>query len=152
MTVGTFGSWVFYAIQGNFALYLQKTGVLNVPEIMNKSGAATAIIEIFKAAPLGNIFMPLMIILAILSLVTSLNSYAYTIAITTTKEITEEEEPARWLRVLWAMLLGVLAISLLNLGGLKPLQTSSLIVATPLIIIVLLLVMSGVKAMRKDFK
>ena len=47
-----------------------------------------------------------------------------------------ESEPLRWNRLFWAVALGGMAVALMYLGGLKPLQTASLIVALPLIFVI----------------
>ena len=50
----------------------------------------------------------------------------------------------------WALALGGMAVALMYLGGLKPLQTASLIVAVPLIFVIALCVWSFLRWLRED--
>jgi BCCT family betaine/carnitine transporter len=61
-----------------------------------------------------------------------------------------ESEPLRWNRLFWAVALGGMAVALMYLGGLKPLQTASLIVAVPLIFVIALSVWSFLRWLRED--
>ena len=82
---------------------------------------------------------------------TTLQASAYTIASVASKEmVAGESEPLRWNRLFWAVALGAMAVALMYLGGLRPLQTASLIVALPLIFIISLSVWSLLKWLRDD--
>jgi len=61
-----------------------------------------------------------------------------------------ESEPLRWNRLFWAIALGAMAGALMYRGGLRPLQTASLIVALPLIFVIALSVWSFVRWLRED--
>ncbi len=50
----------------------------------------------------------------------------------------------------WALALGATAVALMYLGGLKPLQTASLIVALPLIFVIALSVWSLLRWLKED--
>uniref|UniRef100_UPI0030812B14 BCCT family transporter n=1 Tax=Virgibacillus salexigens TaxID=61016 RepID=UPI0030812B14 len=64
--------------------------------------------------------------------------------------ILEQSEPARWHRLLWGILLSALAISLTIAGGLSVVQTSSVLVPVPILIMYILLPISLVRWLRQN--
>jgi BCCT family betaine/carnitine transporter len=82
---------------------------------------------------------------------TTLQASAYTIASVASRELVAgESEPLRWNRLFWAIALGGMAVALMYLGGLRPLQTASLIVALPLIFVIALSVWSFLRWLQED--
>ncbi len=81
---------------------------------------------------------------------TTYDSASYTLAAAATRTLRPDQDPARWHRVFWAFGLGVVPIALLFLGGLKSLQTASVVVSLPLLVISLLMAWSLVRALRQD--
>lgn len=156
---GTLGSWIFFAILGNYSMGLQlsnnspdlfKGPGLDVIKIFTEQGAAWAVIESIFAAPLGYILVAAFTLLAFISMVTGQTTIAFTLAAVTSKEIKEDEEPARWNSFFWALVLGAISISLLLFNALKPLQTTSIVAAFPLMIVLILVAMSFFALMKKD--
>jgi BCCT family betaine/carnitine transporter len=68
-----------------------------------------------------------------------------------TGAIKPEHEPARWLRLFWAGLLGAVAIILMFGGGLKALQTLSIITGFPIMCIFVFIVLSLFKWLKEDY-
>ena len=91
-------------------------------------------------------------VLAFIYAATTLDSAAFILASVASEEVEESGEPARWHRLFWAVALGSVALTLTYLGGLKALQTSSVITAFPIVIIVSISVVSFVKWLREDTK
>lgn len=60
------------------------------------------------------------------------------------------EDPARWHRLFWAVGLVVLPLTLMFLGGLKTIQSATLIVSLPLIFVGVLMAVSLVKQLQAD--
>jgi L-carnitine/gamma-butyrobetaine antiporter len=142
------GEMVFFGVFTNYAMFIHSQGVLKIGDIMAKYGPARAIVEIWATIPLSKVVLPVLLIYCFISTATFINGVAYTLAMVTTKEITENDEPSRLNRVVWALLLGVLAISLLLLGGLKPLQTAAVIGGLPMMIVCILIPISFFKEVK----
>jgi BCCT family betaine/carnitine transporter len=83
-------------------------------------------------------------------LATTLDSSAYTLASVATENLTGAQEPSRWHRVFWAVVLGAVALSLMSLGGLEALQTSAVVAAFPLLFVLGLMTVSFVRWLRED--
>ncbi len=148
---GSVGSWLYFGIFGGYSLNLQLSGALDVLGVMNKNGDPAAIVEILKSLPLSFLVLPFFAVLGFIFLATSLDSATYILASITTKELSAGQEPARWNRMLWGMVLAALAISLLLIGGLNVIQTSSVIVSVPVILLYGLLTASLLKWLKEDY-
>jgi BCCT family betaine/carnitine transporter len=154
LVYGSLGCWVFFAIWGGYAIHLQTSGALDVYSILKESGWSNnvTIVAILNAMPGAKyIFIPVFTILCSIFLATTLNSAAYTLSSQVTKNITGDQEPPRWNRTLWGLLLGLLALGLLSTGALKAVQLSSIIVALPLIPVLLLMIFSLMKWLNEDY-
>ncbi|WP_025026424.1 BCCT family transporter [Caldalkalibacillus mannanilyticus] len=147
---GTIGSWVFYAVLGNYAMDLHLTEKLNIMHIFSERGAEWAITEGIAAAPLGTLLLFSFVVLAFISMVTGQTTIAFTLASVTSKNLKDDEEPARWNSLFWALLLGGISVSLLLMQALKPLQTVSIVTAFPLMGVLALIVLAFFKNIEQD--
>ncbi|TPE45751.1 BCCT family transporter, partial [Amaricoccus solimangrovi] len=101
--------------------------------------------------PMPWLVIPLFILLCFVFLATTLDSAAYVLASVTTRELSGYQEPKRSIRVTWALILAGVGIALIQLGGLKPVQTSTIVVALPLIPVLVVLTLSLMRWLREDF-
>ncbi|MEA1960552.1 MAG: L-carnitine/gamma-butyrobetaine antiporter [Bacillota bacterium] len=143
------GEMIFFAVFTNYAMFIHQQGVLDVGAVMANSGTARAIVEIWATIPLSAVVLPVLLIYSFISTATFINGVAFTLAMVTTKEITEHDEPTRLNRVVWSVLLGLLAISLLLLGGLKPLQTAAVVGGLPMMVVCIIIPISFFKEVNK---
>ncbi|HSQ89682.1 BCCT family transporter, partial [Romboutsia sp.] len=151
ITWGALGSCFFFAIFGGYSLYLEKNNILNISQILNTLGSEMAIIEILKTMPFPNFITIVYGIICFIFLATTIDSSAYVLASICTKQLKGNEEPKRWNRLLWAFVFGLVAVSLVLLGGLESAQASAIIGGTPIIIIFVILVLSLKKMIREDY-
>ena len=87
-------------------------------------------------------------ILSFIFVATSLDSAAFTLAATASKNLPNDAQPHRWHRLVWAFVLAGTALSLMYLGGLKILQTASILVGFPLLFVMMLMMRSLMKDLR----
>jgi BCCT family betaine/carnitine transporter len=91
------------------------------------------------------------VVLAFIFGATTLDSSALTLASVATEEQEEAKtEPARWHRLFWAFVLAGVSLALMYLGGLKPLQTASIVVALPLMGVMVIMTMSFFRWLKQD--
>ena len=148
---GSLGCWLFFAVFGNTALHDQLHGTVPVIGIMNEVSPQAAIVAVVDALPFGTLVLILFVAMCFIYSATTLQASAYTIASVASRELVAgESEPLRWNRLFWAVVLGAMAVALMYLGGLKPLQTASLIVALPLIFVISLCVWSFLRWLKED--
>ena len=135
---GTLGSIVFFSVLGNYAIYLELNGAYPVLETMNNAGAPSAIVCAWHLAG-PKFILVLFTLVCVIFAATSYDSSSYTLAASATEELPPTQHPACWHRVFWAFLLGLLPITLVYLGGLKPLQSAVTLVSVPLFAVIVLL-------------
>ncbi len=90
-------------------------------------------------------------IAAVVFSATTYDSASYILASSATQTMPAGEDPAIWQRVFWALMLGLLPLSLLFVGGQRVVQTAALIVSLPLLGIGLLLVISLMRQLKADY-
>lgn len=135
-------------IFGGYSLYLQKMGILDVAGILESQGQSAAVAAILQTLPLPKLIMIAVCVLCFIYLATTIDSCAYVLAGTTTKSIGRKEEPARWNRICWALVFCALSVGLMIIGGLKTIQSVSIIAALPLIGVMFLLILSVIKMLK----
>lgn len=136
---GSLGSAVFYWIWGNYAVYLDTQGIVDVTGRLAAGGIPAAVAAVLDSLPAAGLVLPLFVVLCFVFLATTLDSAAYVIASVCTRDLPGDQEPARWNRLSWAGVLALVAIGLLAVGGVRAAQTSTVIVALPLIPILVIL-------------
>lgn len=146
---GTLGCCSSFMIFGGYSLYLQKHNIVDVASILQNEGQSQAIIAILRTLPFHRMIMIVVCILCFIYLATTIDSCAYVLAGTTTKSIGRKEEPACWNRILWSFVFCALSIGLMIIGGLKAVETISIVVAVPLIGVMYLLILSAVKMLKE---
>jgi BCCT family betaine/carnitine transporter len=148
---GSLGCMIFFVVLGNYALSLQLDGTYAVIDQAIEKSPSSAIAGIVALLPAGRIWLIFIALIGLIFMATTYDSASYTIAAGTTKRLSASQHPDRWQRVFWAVALGVLPISLLFVGGLRELQTASLVASLPLLVIYLLLAISIMRSLR-EFK
>lgn len=148
MFYGSLGCAMFMIILGNYGLYLQLTGTVDVVNILNNESATAAIFAILNSLPMSYAVVAVFTFLAIIFTATTFDSISYILA--SVVQIEVDDEPHRWNRLFWAFTLCLLPAILMFLGDLATLQTASIIAGAPLIIILSLMMLSVIKAARYD--
>lgn len=150
LTYGTFGCTLFYVVVGGYSVDLQINNILPVADIVNKDGVAPAILAIFKTLPLSAIVLFAVAVSGIVLLATTFDSAAYVMACATTKKLEEGQEPARNNRLFWCFAIAILPLTLLFLGGLKTMQTASVIVGLPVMFILIFMMITLIRYIAED--
>lgn len=147
---GSLGCWVFHAIFGGNALYNQINGLFDFGGVLSSSGDAAAIVGSLMVLPGSSILLILFIFVGFVYSATTIDSSAYTMASVSSKDISGDAEPAWWNRMFWALMLGGLALVVMNIGGLVPIKTTSLVVAFPILIFVMVALVSMNRWLKED--
>lgn len=148
MFYGSLGCAMFMIILGNYGLYLQMTGAVDVVGILNNESPTAAIFSILNSLPMSYVVVAVFTFLATIFTATTFDSISYILASVVQKEV--DDEPHRWNRLFWAFTLCLLPAILMFLGDLQTLQTASIIAGAPLIIILSMMMVSVIKAARYD--
>ncbi len=145
---GSLGCSIFFIVLGNYALFLELNGIYPVVQQAMEVSPSAAIAGIIELLPLGSFWLAYLAIIGLIFTATTYDSASYTLAAGATRSMTEHEHPDRWHRVFWACALGVLPVCLLLLGGLRALQTASVVASIPLLFVYILLALSTLRMLR----
>jgi len=147
---GSLGCFLFFAIFGTYVLDLDLNGIIPLSRMLQENNDTGVIVAMLNSLPMRSVLLPFFVVVSLIFQATTLDSAAYTLAAITTKREFGDEEPARWNRVLWSAVLGVLAIVLLAIGGLKVVQLSSVVVGVPVILVLVLFILSFMKWLKEE--
>ncbi len=136
---GTLGCTAFFLVLGNYAAYLELNGVVAVLDIMQSQSPPDAVVAVLTTLPGSSFLIFVFAVVCVIFAATSYDSASYTIATTVTYQIGEDQHPGRWHRVFWACFLGLLPITLIYMGGLRPLQSAVTLASVPLLVVFLLM-------------
>lgn len=151
LTATGLGVWIFFAVFGNYTLHTFINDRLpQLTDTLNNIGNASAVVQVWATLPLPKIFLFFMLLMTLLATITLLNGTAYTLAILSTKKMTGEQEPPGWNRISWVFVLGILALVLMAIGGLKAVQTSSVLVSFPMLFIFIIIIIGFFKVIKED--
>lgn len=147
---GSAGCALFFMIFGNNALYSELNGLYPVLDTMKNESPSAAILGVLMQMPLAWLILPLFIFVGFVYSGTTVDSSAYVLASVTSKNLHGNQEPTLFNRMFWAILLGGSALVLMNVGGLAPLKTASLVVGLPLVFLMGIAFFSLLKWLKED--
>lgn len=145
------GCWISMGTLGNFALDLQKSGVVDIVSILSQQGEAAAVSAIFQHMPFGQFFMGVFIVLCIIFLSTTMDSSTIAVAEMTVRHKVGTESASRGIRIIWAILACCLTFILLSIGGYKSIRLLCLLTGLPLGILACVVLVSCLKMLRADY-
>jgi BCCT family betaine/carnitine transporter len=150
MIFGSLGSWVFYMIIGNYAMYLELMGTIDFTGIMKTVNGSAAIVATLETLPLTGIVIGVFSAIAIIFAATTYDSASYTLASSATLNLKAGDDPARWHRAFWAFAFGLMPVALMYIGGLQVMQVIVLIASFPILIIGVFMSVGLVKTLKAD--
>ncbi|MBC7405281.1 MAG: BCCT family transporter [Cytophaga sp.] len=146
---GSLGAWIFYVILGNYSYWLDLNGILSVRTLIKTSGSGQAVSAVMGTLPAGQVMRFIFAVISIIFIAGTYNSKAYALAASSTKDLSVGDDPSRWNRVFWALVLGMLPIALMSIdGGIKIAMSAVLIASLPLLFISFLMSINMVKSLK----
>ena len=154
---GSIGCAITLGILGAYSIHLEYTGELAVSTILAAHGTGPTAAKVLMHLPYAKFLVPFYVTLALIFLATTLDSAAFSLAAICTKSIRGDQQPARWQRLLWALVLGGFSMSILITGGddsqsLRTVQTSAVAAGLPLLIGLFAMVLALFKSLKQDQK
>ncbi len=148
---GSLGSWLFYMVMGNYAMFLELSGQVDFTGIMKSVNGSAAIVAMLEQLPLAGGVIAVFSLISIIFAATTYDSASYTLASSATLHLKAGDDPARWHRVFWAFALGLLPVALMLLeGNLRPIQVILLVVSLPILLVGIAMSVSLVRTLRAD--
>jgi len=146
---GTLGCWVFYFVLGNYSLSLELDNIMSVTRSLSDHGMYVTVANIISTLPLGSLALAVFALVSVISVATTYDSASYTLASAATSELKEGDNPARWHRLFWAGMLGLLPIFMMFLGGLAVIRSGVLIASLPLLAVGVAMAGALTKSLRQ---
>lgn len=150
LVFGSLGCALFYMVVGNFAMHLELTGQLAVTEIVNRDGGGLAVVAILEHLPWATAAIALFAAVSLAYSATTYDAAAQALASSLTLRLREGESPARWLRVFWALAIGILPATLMYVGGIRVVQTIIVVSSLPILLICIVMTVALLKDLRSD--
>lgn len=140
-----------FVILGNYSLSFQTKGAADFIAQYQASGDLYELImNIVKTMPINGVFLVLVLVCMIAFYATSFDSIVYTAACYSYKQLGENEKPHIAIILLWCLLLIVLPIALVfSESSMNNIQSVSIISAFPIGIIMILMIWSFIKDIKK---
>ncbi|WP_409254317.1 BCCT family transporter [Bacillus sp. SCS-153A] len=125
----------WFTVVGGSGIFheMQKPG--SISNALNESGMPAAVISIMNQIPFGYALSIGFLIVTIVFVATTADSMSYTVGVA----LTGSDNPAKWIRVFWALIFGALAIVLLTIGegSIGTLQNFIVVTAVPVSLLLL---------------
>lgn len=147
LLVPTLVTFLWFSVLGGSAIYRQ---VFGAGDLVGADGSVVpenALFDLLAGLPGGVVLSVGAIVLIALFFVTSADSGALVVAMVSTGG---DPNPRTPLRVLWSVLVGLLAIALLLAGGLTALQTVAILIALPFSVVMIGMVVSTSRALHGE--
>jgi choline-glycine betaine transporter len=142
-------SWIATAILGGLGIHRYTNGEVDALAFVAEDSMAF-IPEVLSTLPFAPIVLGAFIIIAMIFMITTLDSTTYTIASYASTRDMSKSEPSKHLRLIVAAIITVLALLLLRIGGLPPLEVLSGIMGIPIILLQFLTIYAAKKMMDED--
>jgi BCCT family betaine/carnitine transporter len=147
---GSFGSWIFYMIIGNYSLFVHLSGQVDIAGLVRSVNGNAAIVAMLDTLPAASLVIGVFAIVSIVFAATTYDSASYSLASGATLHLCAGDDPARWHRVFWAFALAALPVMLMFIGGLKAMQSVLLVVSLPILVVGVVMSVALVKSLRHD--
>ncbi len=146
--VPTLFSILWFTVIGGTAIHVETSGAAPIWEAVqaNVGSGIYTILGTFPMAPLMNLVV---YVNMVIFLVTSADSASFFVAMQMSKGA---YEPTLWMKVIWGVFMGMLSVVLLVSGGLKALQTASIVAGSPFAIGIFFMMWSLLKLVRSEMK
>jgi choline-glycine betaine transporter len=112
--------WI--ATFGGTAVYFQWSGAVDVWAGIHDFGMESMVYLLLEQFPFSQMLMGLFVVTIVFSFATMTDSLVATLAIISTKGVRVGEEPPRRLKVLWGVVIGLIAYVLCICGGIEPVR------------------------------
>ncbi|MER5965814.1 BCCT family transporter [Streptomyces sp. NPDC002057] len=137
---------VWFCVMGGTAIRLESTGAADLASAID-DGAEASLFAMLEALPIGTVTSVIAMLLVMTYFVTSADSASLVMGSLTSRG---SLHPPTWLVVAWGVLMAAVAAVLLLVGGLTSLQTATILVALPFVVVMLVLCWALLRELRED--
>ncbi len=143
MIIPTLVSLVWFSVLGGTATHLQLTGQADLSQALTDTGTEGALFSLLGEFPLATLTSTLVMALIALFFISSADSASMVLGMLSQRGTIT---PSRWIVGLWGISIACVAAALTLAGGLQVMQSATILVATPFLLV---LVAIGVNLVRE---
>jgi glycine betaine transporter len=143
----TLAAFVWFSVFGGTALTLEIMQGVPIAEAVS-ADVSTALFAMFEALPMGAIMAGVATVLVLVFFVTSGDSAVLVLGMMSSQG---NENPGARVKIVWGVLISGIAISLLLAGGLKAVQTATIVFALPFALVIVLMAVALWRGVRDDW-
>lgn len=144
----TLASVIWFAIFGSMGIHLGQNGTMGQGEMQEIAAAPeSGVFSVLSHYQFGTILSVIALVLLLIFFVTSADSGTFVLAMLSSEG---NMNPPRAKKIVWSLLQSFMSIGLLVSGGLKPLQTISIVAAFPFAFVMIGACISLVKALGEE--
>tara|TARA_B100001123_G_scaffold93199_1_gene107288 strand:+ start:5359 stop:6882 length:1524 start_codon:yes stop_codon:yes gene_type:complete len=144
---GALGSWLFFMILGGYSMDLDINETLTVSQITGSTHGNLAIAAI-NTMPFNTLMLFLFCGITVIFVTTSYDSMSYVIAYHVQKNSSQNKDPGRYLRLFWAIVLGILPAALIIYSSHQVALNLIILASLPLLVIYPLMAISVFKELN----
>jgi glycine betaine transporter len=143
MLVPSLAGFVWFSVFGGAALHAEIFHGAPLSEVA-AADTAMALFALFETLPATFLLSIAGTLLVTVFFITSGDSATFVLGILSDRG---NPDPPVWLKLVWGLLIALIAISLLVGGGLKALQTAAIVMALPFALVIVLMLVSLLRAL-----
>ena len=144
----TLAAFVWFSVFGGTALHMDIWQGGHIAEAA-KADVSTALFAMFDALPMASLLSAVATVLVLVFFVTSGDSATLVLGMMSTGG---NPNPGARVKVVWGLLVAGIAASLLLAGGVKAVQTATIVFALPFTFVILLMALALWRAVRADWR
>lgn len=143
----TIAAFVWFSVFGGTALNLEIMRGIPISQAV-QADVSTALFAMFDALPLGMLMSGVATVLVLVFFVTSGDSAVLVLGMMSTGG---NENPGARVKIAWGVLVAGIAISLLLAGGIKSVQTATIVFALPFTVVIILMAVALWRGLSEDY-
>jgi glycine betaine transporter len=147
MIVPTLVSLIWFSVLGGAATRLQLTGQAELSQALTDSGTEGALFSLLEQFPLATLTSTLVMVLIALFFISSADSASVVLSMLSQRGTLS---PSRWMVALWGTSIAGVAGALTLAGGLEVMQSATILVATPFLLVLAAIAVNLVRELRKE--
>lgn len=146
------GTWFLFGVLESYSIHEFLTGALDVVNIVNEKGGEAALVATFLHLPLGKVFLAVLLFLMVVMLASHVDAVAYAMAATSTRNLSEGQDPSRGMKLFWCILLTLIPLAMLYINApLSVLKTSVVLSGLPFLLILLIIMFGFIRWLINDY-
>ena len=139
---------IWISIFGGSAIFFQNTGVADIWGSIQQSGMQSTVFNVFREFPLAIPFTIIFLLTMCASLITYADPMTSVLSALSCKTIKIEDEPPRFLKLIWGVFIGSMAFILIATGGIDGVRGMFTLIGFPLIFVLALMCIATIKMAR----